>query len=88
MVKHAPGARAWVDLAVTDTEIRVDITDDGRRAPAPPGTEVVSEARHGPGHGIVGMRERVSAFGGWLVAEPRPDRGFRVRACIPLEGRG
>ena len=86
VVKHAPGARAAVDLAVTDTEIRVEITDDGRRAAAPPGAEV-SAALHGSGHGIIGMRERVGAFGGWLVAEPRPDRGFRVLARIPLEGR-
>jgi signal transduction histidine kinase len=86
VVKHAPGARASVDLAVTDTEIRVDITDEGGQAAAPPGTEV-SEVLHGPGHGILSMRERVGAFGGWLVAEPRPDRGFRVLACIPLEGR-
>ena len=86
VVKHAPGARASVDLAVTDTEVRVDITDNGRRAAARPAAEV-SEALHGPGHGIVGMRERVGAFGGWLVAEPRPDRGFRVLARIPLEGR-
>ena len=87
VVKHAPGARASVDLAVTDTEVRVDITDNGRRAAARPAAEV-SEALHGAGHGIVGMRERVGAFGGALVAEPRPGRGFRVRACIPLEGRG
>jgi signal transduction histidine kinase len=38
------------------------------------------------GHGIVGMRERTGAFGGWLVAEPLPGRGFHVLAEIPLEG--
>ena len=29
VVKHAPGARAAVDLAVCDREIRLDVTDDG-----------------------------------------------------------
>jgi signal transduction histidine kinase len=83
VVKHAPGARASVDLAVSATEISVEIANEARPAAGPPTTETPA----GPGHGIVGMRERVGAFGGWLVAEPRPDHGFRVLARIPLEGR-
>jgi hypothetical protein len=31
------------------------------------------------------MRERIGAFGGWLVAGPLAGRGFRVLAEIPLE---
>ena len=38
----------------------------------------------GGGRGIVGMRERVSAFGGELRAGRRPDGGFRVWARLPL----
>ena len=68
VVKHAPGASASVDVAVTQSEIRVEIANEA----GAPGAEV----HRGPGHGIVGMRERVGAFGGWLVAEPRPGRGF------------
>jgi signal transduction histidine kinase len=88
VVKHAPGTRASVDLAVSGREIRVEVINEARPAPesgsaAPPGCEALS----GPGHGIVGMRERVGAFGGWLVAEPRPDHGFGVLARIPLEDR-
>ncbi len=36
------------------------------------------------GHGIIGMRERVSLCGGELHALPRPDGGFVVRARLPL----
>jgi signal transduction histidine kinase len=86
VVKHAPGTRACVDLAVSEAEIRVEIANEGCPAAGPPDTEA-SEAVPGPGHGIVGMRERVGAFGGRLVAGPRPDHGFRVLARIPLEGR-
>src|SRR6516165_312880 len=79
VVKHAPGARATVDLAVCDREIRLDVTDDGRPAEPPAGE------RHA-GHGIVGMRERIAAFGGLLVAEPLASEGFRVTAQVPIEG--
>ena len=40
----------------------------------------------GTGHGIVGMRERIGAFGGWLVAGPVAGGGFRVTAEVPVEG--
>jgi signal transduction histidine kinase len=81
VVKHAPGARATVDLAVFDNVIRLDVTDDGGPAGQPLGGE-----QAGLGHGIVGMRERITAFGGWLHAEPLPGRGFRVTAQVPTEG--
>jgi signal transduction histidine kinase len=35
-------------------------------------------------HGILGMRERVSAIGGSLLAGPRPAGGFRVAAVLPV----
>jgi len=38
----------------------------------------------GGGHGIIGMRERVSLLGGDFTAGPRPGYGFAVSAHIPL----
>jgi signal transduction histidine kinase len=38
----------------------------------------------GSGHGLIGMRERVSLYGGELSAAPRPGRGFRVAARLPV----
>jgi len=38
----------------------------------------------GGGHGIIGMRERVTLLGGDFSAGPRPGYGFRVSARIPL----
>jgi signal transduction histidine kinase len=87
VVKHAPGARATVDLAVSEKMVRIEVSDDGGHA-RPPGDAGWPAAMAGPdpGHGIVGMRERTGAFGGWLVAEPLPGRGFHVLAEFPLEG--
>jgi signal transduction histidine kinase len=39
---------------------------------------------HRAGHGIIGMRERVSLCGGDLHALPNPGGGFVVRARLPL----
>jgi signal transduction histidine kinase len=79
VVKHAPGAHATVEVAVSGRNVRIEVTDDG--SPAGNG------GRPGfmPGHGIIGMRERVGAFGGSLVAGPLPRGGFRVLAEIPAE---
>lgn len=79
VVKHAPSAHATVDLSVSSSQVRLEVADDG----GPAAREAAS-----PGHGIVGMRERVAAFGGWLVAEPVPGRGFRVVAEVPAGGTG
>lgn len=77
VMKHAPGAAVTVNLAVSDNLVRVEILDDG----GPREARTTQPA----GHGIAGMRERVGAFGGSLVASPRPGRGFKVVAEVPIE---
>jgi signal transduction histidine kinase len=89
VVKHAPGARARVDLAVSSRAVRIAVTDDG--AAVKPGTALGAGGagqRQAAGHGITGMRERVAAFGGLLVAHPAGPHGFQVRARIPLQDSG
>jgi signal transduction histidine kinase len=81
VVKHAPGARAAVDLAVSAGKIRLDVRDDGG-----PGGGQAPRVGPGTGHGITGMRERIGAFGGWLVAGPVAGGGFQVAAEVPVGG--
>jgi signal transduction histidine kinase len=79
VVKHAGPARAQVMIRYRDRDLMVEVTDDGR------GAEVVAgDGRAGTGHGLIGMRERVAAFGGDLEVGPRPGGGFGVAARLPL----
>jgi signal transduction histidine kinase len=81
VAKHAPGARATVELAVTAQSVRVVVEDDGGTPGEGPSQAALSS---GSEHGIVGMRERVAAFGGSLEAGPLPGRGFRISTALPL----
>jgi signal transduction histidine kinase len=79
VVKHAGPARAQVTIRYRDHEVAVEVTDDGRGA-----VTSASDGRVGTGHGLIGMRERVQAFGGDLQTGPRPGGGFRVAARLPF----
>ncbi len=80
-LKHAgPQARAWVRLYYGDRDLTVEIEDDGR------GTATFMAGNgDNPGHGLVGMYERVALYGGELKIGPRVGGGFGVRARFPLE---
>jgi signal transduction histidine kinase len=79
VVKHAGPARAQVVVGYRDQDVTVEVTDDGRGV-----VTSVSDGRAGTGHGLIGMRERVQAFGGDFQAGPCPGGGFRVAARLPL----
>ncbi|WP_147425257.1 hypothetical protein [Bailinhaonella thermotolerans] len=55
----------------------------GEAGSAGDGSRLGAGAREG--HGLVGMRERAPALGGWFSAGPRPDGGFLVHAGLPTE---
>ncbi len=78
VVKHAQTIASRVLVTYTDDAICLEITDDGDGAAA---DAVAASA----GHGIAGMRERASLFGGEFHAGPLPGRGFRVAARLPLD---
>jgi signal transduction histidine kinase len=75
-LKHAGEARAHVSLRFETDALEVEVVDDGAGiAPL-----------HSGGHGLIGMRERVSVFGGEFHAGPRPGGGYSVRARMPFVG--
>jgi signal transduction histidine kinase len=78
VTRHAGHACASVHLHYTPEALSVQVDDDGK------GTVTGTVARpSGPGLGLVGMRERVSALGGRLHAGPQDGGGFLVRAELP-----
>jgi signal transduction histidine kinase len=81
VLKHADGAPTQVVLRWADAALEIEILDDG-----PPHDLAESDGQ--PGRGIAGMRERAAMYGGTLDAHPAPDRGYLVRARIPLDAGG
>ena len=76
--RHASAASASVRLHYAPGTLSVQIGDDGK------GLDISTGARpSGPGLGLVGMRERVSALGGRLQAGPQDGGGFQVHAELP-----
>jgi signal transduction histidine kinase len=76
--RHAPGGAVTVSVenSADAVLLRVANGPGGPGEPSPNG--------HGPGHGLTGMRERVTLLGGSLSAGPSPDGGFVVSAVLPL----
>jgi signal transduction histidine kinase len=75
VLKHARPPHARVHIGYEAGALTVAVIDDGR--------ETSSMAV--PGRGIAGMRERVALYGGELELGPRPQGGFAVRACLPVQ---
>lgn len=86
-VKHAGPARAQVVVRWCPDDLELEVVDDGRGAATTYVVPDASPGADGHGHGLIGMRERVSMFGGDLRVGPRPGGGFGVRARIPIGGR-
>lgn len=74
-LKHAGACVATVLVDHHGSQLRVRVVDDG--------TGAADGLTSAGGHGLVGMRERVSVFGGDLTAAPQPEGGFKVEAVLP-----
>lgn len=74
--KHACGAAVTATIRYGEHDLEIEVVDGGGQA--------LPVAASGSGQGLIGMRERVSLFGGTFDAAPRGGGGFAVRARLPL----
>jgi signal transduction histidine kinase/PAS domain-containing protein len=74
VVKHAGARHAEVTAYAQDETLSVEVRDNGSGGADP------------DGHGLVGIRDRVTALGGRVRVESPPGGGTLVAATLPLSG--
>jgi len=72
VMKHAHAEAAQVTASVSDGSLHIEVRDNGDGGADP------------DGHGLVGMRDRVTALGGRLEVETPAGGGTLVSATLPL----
>ncbi|MGW2260387.1 histidine kinase [Streptomyces sp. NPDC001780] len=75
-LRHAPGSSASVEISYVLGGLGLRIVNTPPRGLVKPSP--------GSGHGLTGMRERVTMLNGELTAEPLQDGGYEVAAFIPV----
>ncbi|KQX09403.1 ATPase [Streptomyces sp. Root431] len=76
VLRHAPGAAAKVEVSYVLGGLGLRVANGPARGLVKPSP--------GAGHGITGMRERVTMLGGEMTAEETADGGYEVAAFIPV----
>lgn len=74
VLRHSHAEVVSVCVRADSEALRCEVVDPGPRRDVP---------RPGSGHGLVGMQERLSPYGGTVEAGDG-GTGFRVSACVPL----
>jgi signal transduction histidine kinase len=75
-LRHAGPAQARVVLRYRAADLELEIADNGAGSSDTTGSS--------SGYGLVGMRERVSVYGGELQAGTQPGGGYALRVRLPL----
>jgi signal transduction histidine kinase len=75
-LKHAGASAADVTVRYRPDELQLEVRDDGEGG----------ATSDGPGHGLVGIRERVKIYGGEMSAGTANGGGFVLSTRLPLSG--
>lgn len=74
VINHASASNAYVEIAVGQDTVNLDVVDDGTGLPTTPRPE---------GIGLTSMRERTQEIGGQYIIETIPEGGTRMHATLP-----
>ncbi|MGV9788362.1 sensor histidine kinase [Streptomyces sp. NPDC003435] len=77
-LRHAPGADAKVEIGYVLGGLGLRVVNG-----APPAPNLVKPSP-GAGHGITGMRERVTMLNGEMTAAPTAEGGYEVTVFLPV----
>jgi signal transduction histidine kinase len=77
-LRHAPGATARVEIGYVLGGLGLRIVN------GPPPNPSLIKPSPGAGHGITGMRERVSMLNGEMTAGGTDDGGYEVAVFLPV----
>jgi signal transduction histidine kinase len=87
--RHAPDAAVDVELCYSGDALRLRVRDNGPGPPSSPtastGSASSASTAEGPGHGLLGMRERAATVGGSLRTGAASGGGFLVEAVLPAK---
>jgi signal transduction histidine kinase len=74
--RHSRATLLWIDAAVADGEIRLEVGDNGRGLDAPGWTR---------GLGLAGMEERAAILNARFALRSRPGKGTVITVAIPID---
>ncbi|MFF0779430.1 histidine kinase [Streptomyces sp. NPDC003720] len=77
-LRHAPGAGARVEIGYVLGGLGLRVVN------GPPPAPGLVKPSPGAGHGITGMRERVTMLSGEMTAGPTADGGYEVTVFLPV----
>jgi signal transduction histidine kinase len=81
-LRHAPGAGARVEIGYVLGGLGLRVVN------GPPPNPSLVKPSPGAGHGITGMRERVSMLNGEMTADPTEQGGYEVTVFLPVPAAG
>jgi signal transduction histidine kinase len=73
-LKHAHASHADVTVRYAREELGIEVRDDGDG----------KSTNDGPGHGLIGIRERVKIYGGEMTAGKANGGGFVLSTWLPI----
>ncbi|GGR34876.1 signal transduction histidine kinase [Streptomyces netropsis] len=76
VLRHAPGAKARVEISYVLGGLGLRVVN------GPPNR--LAKPSPGAGHGVLGMRERVTMLGGEMTAEATDEGGYEIAAFLPV----